>query len=110
MPDTGGDTMAPELVEKTCTPCRGSIPPPTQEEAEGYRSQVPEWALMDGTARIERTYRFPNFRDTFAFVQGDGDLAEAQGHHPDVAKHLNLQLRFAPYQGLSRTPYLQHST
>jgi hypothetical protein len=28
----------------------------------------------------------------------------------DVAKHLNLQRRFAPYQGLSRTPYLQHST
>jgi hypothetical protein len=59
--------MAPELVEKRCTPCRGGIPPLTREEAEVYRSQAPEWALMYGSIRIERTYRFHNFRDASAF-------------------------------------------
>jgi 4a-hydroxytetrahydrobiopterin dehydratase len=29
------------LAGKTCTPCRGGIPPLTPEEAAGYRSQAP---------------------------------------------------------------------
>jgi len=47
--------MAVALAEKTCTPCRGGIPPLTPEEAESYRSQAPAWALVDGATRIERT-------------------------------------------------------
>jgi 4a-hydroxytetrahydrobiopterin dehydratase len=48
--------MTTALAEKTCTPRRGGIPPLTPAEAEGYRSQAPAWALVDGAARIERTY------------------------------------------------------
>jgi 4a-hydroxytetrahydrobiopterin dehydratase len=40
---------------------------------------------MDGATRIERAYRFPNFRDAFAFVKDAGEPAEAQGHHPDIS-------------------------
>jgi 4a-hydroxytetrahydrobiopterin dehydratase len=35
------------LVEKTCTPCRGGIPPLTQDEAETFLGQAPGWALLD---------------------------------------------------------------
>ena len=72
------------LAEKSCTPCRGGIPPLTQEEAASYRNQAPGWDLLDESRRIERTYRFRNFRDAFAFVERAAALAEAEGHHPEI--------------------------
>ena len=77
--------MPDALVEKTCTPCRGGIPLLTQEEAERLRAQVPDWDLRDDAHRIERSFRFRNFREALTFVQGVGELAEAQGHHPDIS-------------------------
>ena len=62
------ETSTPiNLAEKTCTPCRGGVPPLTAQEAEDYRRQAPEWSLADDATRIERTYRFRNFRDAFGF-------------------------------------------
>ena len=84
--------MSSVLAEKTCTPCRGGVPPLTVEEAEAYRVQAPEWALRDEAARIERTYRFRNFGDAFAFVCGAGELAEAEFHHPDIRACCGLVL------------------
>src|SRR5262249_6565493 len=64
-----GDHIMPvALVEKSCTPCRGGIPPLTDPEAAAYHTQAPEWKLFDQTTRIERTYRFKNFREAFGFV------------------------------------------
>ena len=76
--------MAETLLEKVCTPCRGGVPPLTREEAERYRGQVREWELLDDARRIRRAYRFRDFREALAFVQGVGELAEAEGHHPDI--------------------------
>jgi 4a-hydroxytetrahydrobiopterin dehydratase len=67
--------MLDALAEKTCTPCRGGIPPLTQEEAD-LHAQVPFWELRDDAHRIERTFRFRNFREALTFVQGVGELAE----------------------------------
>jgi 4a-hydroxytetrahydrobiopterin dehydratase len=72
------------LAEKSCTPCRGGVPPLTQEEAADYHRQAPEWEMLANATRIERTYRCKNFRDAFAFVERVASLAEAEGHHPDI--------------------------
>jgi 4a-hydroxytetrahydrobiopterin dehydratase len=77
--------MMEELAEKMCTPCRGGIPPLAREGAEGFRLQVPEWGLVDDAHRIERSFRFVNFRAALSFVQRVGELAETQGHHPDIS-------------------------
>src|SRR5438128_8933247 len=82
--DRGDHTMALALAEKSCTPCRGGIPPLTPEEAAGFRVQAPDWDLLDEGKRIERTYRFKNFREAFAFVECAATLAEAEGHHPGI--------------------------
>jgi pterin-4a-carbinolamine dehydratase len=34
--------------------------------------------------RIERRWRFRDFRETLSFVARDGEVAEAEGHHPDI--------------------------
>jgi 4a-hydroxytetrahydrobiopterin dehydratase len=76
--------MATALAEKTCTPCRGGVAPMTAGEAAGLRGQAPDWALLDEAKRIERTFRFRNFREAFAFVERAAALAEAESHHPEI--------------------------
>jgi 4a-hydroxytetrahydrobiopterin dehydratase len=71
------------LTEKTCVPCQGGVPPLGQQEAESYLAQTPGWELQDGK-RIERTYKFKNFREALGFVDRVGGLAEEEGHHPDI--------------------------
>src|SRR4051794_16498544 len=47
---------------KTCTPCRGGIPPLTREQAELFHAAAPDWQLTEEAHRIERSFRFRNFR------------------------------------------------
>ena len=42
-------------------------------------------SYADDAHRIERTFRFRNFREALAFVQQVGELAETEGHHPDIS-------------------------
>ena len=76
--------MAANLADKTCIPCRGGIPPMGVSAAKLLLAQAPAWTLMDDARRIERTFRFPDFKEAMAFVTKVGDLAEAEGHHPDI--------------------------
>jgi 4a-hydroxytetrahydrobiopterin dehydratase len=76
--------MVETLIETTCTPCKGGIPPLTKGEAQPLHAQVPQWQLSDDVRSIERTFRFKNFGEAFAFAQKAGRLAEEEGHHPDI--------------------------
>jgi len=77
--------MTEALASKTCTPCRGGIPPLTREQAELFHAQAPDWQLAEAVHRIERSFRFRNFREALTFVQEIGELAEAEGHHPNIS-------------------------
>ena len=76
--------MAANLTDKACIPSRGGIPPLEAAAAKQFLSQAPSWTLMDDAHRIERTFRFPDFKGAIAFVNKIGELAEAEGHHPDI--------------------------
>jgi hypothetical protein len=70
--------MTETLADKTCTPCRGGVPPLAREEALRLQSHAPDWELRDDARRIERTFRFRNFQEALAFVQQVGELAESR--------------------------------
>lgn len=97
------------LVEKTCTPCRGGIPPLTREEAEALQAQAPEWVLLDDAHRIERTFRFGNFREALTFVQKVGESAECEAHHPDISfgwGYATVSLRTKKIKGLHENDFI----
>ena len=101
--------MATALAEKTCTPCRGGVPALTPEEAEGYRVQAPDWSLLDGATRIERRFRFKDFGEAFAFVARAAELAEAEGHHPDITfgwGYATVSLRTKKIKGLHENDFI----
>ncbi len=104
--------MSEILAEKACTPCRGGIPPLTRDEAIHLQAQVPDWGLGDDAHRIERSYRFRNFREALAFVQEVGALAEAEGHHPDICfgwGHATVSLSTKKIKGLHENDFIMAS-
>ena len=72
-----------QLAAKTCVPCRGGTPPLAGAELQSLAKQVPRWKVIDGH-HITRAFAFPDFRQALAFVNRVGELAESQGHHPDI--------------------------
>jgi len=72
-----------DLASKNCVPCRGGVPPLAGKELDSLAKQVPEWKVVDGH-HIVRLFKFPNFVQALAFVNKVGELAEVQGHHPDI--------------------------
>jgi 4a-hydroxytetrahydrobiopterin dehydratase len=72
-----------DLASKTCVPCKGGVPPLGGKELEGLAKQVPLWKVMNGH-HIVRMFTFPDFRQALTFVNKVGEIAEQQGHHPDI--------------------------
>jgi 4a-hydroxytetrahydrobiopterin dehydratase len=101
--------MVDTLVGKTCTPCKGGIPPLTSQEAEGLHAQVPQWDVGNEALRIERTFRFRNFSEALTFVQQVGELAEAEGHHPDISfgwGYVTVTLQTKKIKGLHENDFI----
>jgi len=75
-----------KLSESTCVACRGGVPPLTDDEIRPLSAEVPEWIVrqVDGVKRLERTFKFPDFKEAMAFAVRVGELAEAEQHHPDL--------------------------
>lgn len=72
-----------ELASRQCVPCRGGVPPLQDEAITDLLGQLEGWEVVD-QHHLKKIYRFSNFREALAFVNRVGDLAEEQGHHPDI--------------------------
>jgi 4a-hydroxytetrahydrobiopterin dehydratase len=72
-----------QLCEKSCEPCQGGVEPLTGEDLKTYAQQVPDWEIVD-EHHLKRTFDFPDFQTALGFVNRIGELAEQQGHHPNI--------------------------
>ncbi len=72
------------LAEKECVPCKGGVPPLRGPELERLRSELhADWRVMN-EHHLERDFKFRDFRQALDFTNKVGELAEEQGHHPDI--------------------------
>jgi len=76
--------MTTTLAEKECVPCKGGTPPLKGQELKNLASQLGDGWRMVQDHHLEKEYKFKNFRDALEFTNKVGELAEAQGHHPDI--------------------------
>lgn len=72
-----------DLVTRDCVPCRGGVPPLAGEEITKLQSQVDSWEVISDH-HLRKVYKFTDFKETLAFVNRVGQLAEDQWHHPDI--------------------------
>lgn len=104
------DTMtAMDLLSEKCVPCEAGTPPLTKQEAERYLADVPGWTLADDGTRIWREFRFKDFREAMRFVNAVADIAESEGHHPDIYVFWNrvkLELSTHAIGGLSKNDFI----
>ena len=74
-----------DLTSRKCVPCRGGVAPLKGEALQKLADQLGEgWQVVD-EHHLEKTYRFKNFAEALAFVNRVGAVAEAEGHHPNIA-------------------------
>lgn len=72
-----------ELASRQCVPCRGGVPPLEHDAITPLLAQLDGWEVVN-QHHLSKNYRFSNFREAQLFVNSVGDLAEEQGHHPDI--------------------------
>ncbi|MDX8402087.1 MAG: 4a-hydroxytetrahydrobiopterin dehydratase [Mariprofundaceae bacterium] len=72
------------LSARRCVPCKGGVAPMTPAEAEAMLFDTPGWALVDEATRLRRSFRFDDFMQAQDFAVRVGELAEREGHHPDI--------------------------
>lgn len=77
------------LSEKSCVPCRGGIPPLTEPAAKDLLRRTQGWSLAESATRLQRGFEFRDFVAAMEFVNRVADIAEHEGHHPDIAIHWN---------------------
>jgi 4a-hydroxytetrahydrobiopterin dehydratase len=76
--------MMSNLAQKECVPCKGGVPPLKGVELTRLLAELGgEWNIV-AEHHLEKEYRFKNFREALNFTIKIGELAEAQGHHPDI--------------------------
>jgi 4a-hydroxytetrahydrobiopterin dehydratase len=72
-----------ELADQQCVPCRGGVPALRGEEIEKLLAQLQDWRVIN-EHHLQKTFGFKDFRESLEFVNRVGELAESQGHHPDI--------------------------
>jgi 4a-hydroxytetrahydrobiopterin dehydratase len=73
-----------DLAEKDCVPCKGGVPPLNEQESSELLARLGGgWRIVEGH-HLVKAFRFSNFREALTFTNRVGELAEAQGHHPDI--------------------------
>jgi 4a-hydroxytetrahydrobiopterin dehydratase len=108
-----------DLLKKKCVPCEGGVPPFTHEEVSKLMGQVEGWNLSEEAsenlkkfgmgAKISKEYKFKDFIGAINFVNNVAEIAEIEGHHPDIKINYNkvlLDLSTHAIGGLSENDFI----
>jgi 4a-hydroxytetrahydrobiopterin dehydratase len=112
-------TMSNNLLKKKCVPCEGGAKPLAHEEILKLVEQVPDWNLTEDPspnlqkfgmgAKIRKEFKFKDFIGAINFVNKVAEIAESEGHHPDINIHYNkveLVLDTHAIGGLSENDFI----
>jgi 4a-hydroxytetrahydrobiopterin dehydratase len=99
-----------ELVNKKCLPCEGGVAPITLPEAEAQLMQLQGWHFTHNGQRIRKDWVVKNFMAGIDFFHRCGEIAEAEGHHPDLHlegyRNLAVELWTHAIGGLSENDFI----
>jgi 4a-hydroxytetrahydrobiopterin dehydratase len=73
-----------DLTKRRCIPCEGGVDPFDKDTAHVYLKDTPKWIMSDDATKIHREFVFRNFDEAIQFVNAVAELAESEGHHPDI--------------------------
>ncbi len=101
---------ADQLVAKKCKPCEGGVEPCTLAEAEDQLSKLTGWYLTHDGQRIRKDWTVKHFMAGMDFFNRVAEVAEADGHHPDLHiegyRNLSIALWTHAIGGLSENDFI----
>ncbi len=106
-----------DLTQKHCVPCESGDPPLPDGEEDRLSKEVPEWHLLRNqdnvvVHKLRRQFTFKDFKEAVAFVNKVAEIAENEGHHPDIYIFYNkvqLELFTHAVGGLSENDFIMAS-
>ena len=98
-----------DLSTKKCKPCEGGVQPLNKKEVAELIKQISaDWKVIENN-KITREFSFVNYRHTMEFVNKVADLAEEEGHHPDMHVYYGrvvIELWTHSINGLSENDFI----
>ncbi len=73
-----------QLTHKKCVPCEGGVPKYSDAQAREQLQTLSGWRLTHEGQRIRKDWVVKNFMAGIDFFQRVAQLAEDEGHHPDL--------------------------
>lgn len=96
------------LADKSCVPCRGGVPPLSRQQFEPLLAQIAGWTVIE-ERKLTKSYRFADFSAAMKLANKIAELAESQGHHPDLLVRwgeLRIELWTHKIDGLSESDFI----
>jgi 4a-hydroxytetrahydrobiopterin dehydratase len=72
------------LADQQCIPCRGGVPPLASSRVAALLKELGGGWKVNTAGHLERAYDFKDFKAALEFANAVGEIAEQQGHHPDL--------------------------
>jgi 4a-hydroxytetrahydrobiopterin dehydratase len=72
------------LTQKRCQPCEGGVPACPLDAVHQHLAGLPGWELTHEGKRIRKHWQFKNFVRAMEFLNRVAEIAETEGHHPDL--------------------------
>jgi 4a-hydroxytetrahydrobiopterin dehydratase len=97
-----------ELKNQTCIPCSGATPSLPYTEITELAKQLAGWQVVNNH-HLTKNYSFTDFRSALEFVVGVSEIAEREGHHPDICfgwGHAELTIFTHAIDGLSTSDFV----
>ena len=77
-----------DLDKKNCIPCKGGVAPFDISEIHKYLKKVDGWDVKSDDEKsyfLVKEFKFENFLESQDFTNEVGNIAEKEGHHPDIS-------------------------
>jgi len=99
-----------QLVQKKCLPCEGGVDPYPLDAARQQLEQLAGWVLTHENQRIRKDWTVKNFMAGLDFFNRCAQVAEADGHHPDLHiegyRNVSVELWTHAIGGLSENDFI----
>jgi len=102
--------MIEELKSKSCKPCERGDTPFNAGQIERYLSKLEGWYPGEARKSIWKDFSMKDFTAAVRFVNAIADLAESEGHHPDIHltrfRKVRIELSTFAIEGISENDFI----
>ena len=101
--------MTMELKNQKCQACSGNTPKFDQKQISDNLSKLNSWSVNDEQKMIYKKFNFKTFKQALNFTNKVGEIADLEGHHPDISLgwgYSLVMLHTHAIQGLSINDFI----